>query len=345
MLSKSQHFMGRAITLAQLAGKAVKSNPQVGCVVVKNGIVIGEGYHVMYGQSHAEVNALNSVADQSLIAGSTLYVTLEPCNHTGKTPPCSQRIIDEKIEHVVIGCLDPTPLVDGKGMQHLQAHGIKTTVLNHSECKKLIRPFLINQLNNRPYIIVKFAQTQDGYIGSSDKQVKISGDDTNILSHKWRGQIDGILIGSNTASIDNPSLTTRHYPGENPMRIVIDYNHRMPAESNLLSDGYPTLIINGDKSLVDGQVEYLRIKRDKFFTQGMEALINKGIYRLMVEGGSKTIQSFVDANIWDEARILTSKSKLHSGVKAPQLFGHQADKLKLYADTVFTIYNDTLKKF
>jgi len=247
-------YMGRAITLARQAGKAVKSNPHVGCVVVSDGRVIGEGYHQVYGQAHAEVNALNSVKDQSLIAGSTLYVTLEPCNHTGKTPPCSQRIIDEGIGQVVIGCLDPTPLVDGKGLRHLQAHGVSTTVLDHTECKSLIRPFLTNQIEHRPYIIIKYAQSQDGYIGQLDQQVSISGQDTNILSHRWRGQIDGILIGNNTALIDNPSLTTRHYPGDNPLRIVIDYSHRIPPESKLITDGLPTLILNGDKTGTEGQV-------------------------------------------------------------------------------------------
>ena len=331
--------MGRAITLARQAGKAVKSNPHVGCVVVSDGRVIGEGYHQVYGQAHAEVNALNSVKDQSLIAGSTLYVTLEPCNHTGKTPPCSQRIIDEGIGQVVIGCLDPTPLVDGKGLRHLQAHGVSTTVLDHTECKSLIRPFLTNQIEHRPYIIIKYAQSQDGYIGQLDQQVSISGQDTNILSHRWRGQIDGILIGNNTALIDNPSLTTRHYPGDNPLRIVIDYSHRIPPESKLITDGLPTLILNGDKTGTEGQVEYLNIPREHLYSQGMKLLLHRGIHRLMVEGGSKTIQGFVESNTWDEARVITSEHKIHSGVNAPRIQGHQISSLQLSSDQVTTIYN------
>ncbi len=335
----SLQVMGRAITLAKQAGKAVKSNPQVGCVIMNNGRVIGEGYHQVYGQSHAEVNALNSVTDKSLIPGSTAYVTLEPCNHAGKTPPCSQRIIDEKIAHVVIGCLDPTPLVDGKGLQYLKANGIKTTLLDLDECKALIRPFVTNQLLQRPYIIIKYAQSKDGYIGQLDKQINITSMDTNVLTHMWRGEIDGILIGNNTALIDNPSLTTRHYPGDNPLRIVIDYSHKIPKTSKLLSDGLPTLIINGDKSESSDQVKYLKIPKDKLYTDGMRLLHQRGIYKLMIEGGSKTIQGFVDANVWDEARVITSNRNLNEGVPAPQIRGKQVHTLTLSNDKIITLHN------
>ena len=346
-MTNHNQYMNRCIELAQRGIGNVAPNPMVGAVLVHDGHIIGEGYHQQYGKAHAEVNCIASVAepDQKLMAKSTLYVSLEPCAHFGKTPPCADLIIKHKIPNVIIGCRDPFKEVDGKGMEKLQAAGIDVvTGIMENECMELNKRFFTFHISHRPYIILKWAETGDGFIAplnspqggtsqDSDKgmvvhdRLLISNEYSNRLVHKWRSEEAAILIGTNTALTDNPELTTRLWPGRSPVRLVLDMNLRLPSYLKIFNREVRTIIFNSIKEGEDNGLLYYRLnKEDSVIRQMMDALYQLNIQSVLVEGGAKMLQSFIEESCWDEARIITNQQlRLNDdqtddqGIKSPLL--------------------------
>ncbi|MFZ1750387.1 MAG: bifunctional diaminohydroxyphosphoribosylaminopyrimidine deaminase/5-amino-6-(5-phosphoribosylamino)uracil reductase RibD, partial [Saprospiraceae bacterium] len=310
------HFMQRCIALAYKGGKKTLSNPWVGAVLVHNGNIIGEGYHQEFGQAHAEVNALQSVRhhNRHLIPQATLYVSLEPCAHTGKTPPCSQRIIDEGIKKVVIGCIDPNTKVAGKGVQHMRSCGIYVSYPTmEKEALQLIAKYRAN-LVGLPFIILKWAQSADNYISVAGKQVWLSNDYTKILTHKWRAEVDAILVGSQTVIIDNPRLDIREYQGTDPIRIILNTKGDLSPDVKVLNDTRATIIVNQEKESLYVNKEYLKVDDMYDLKELMKILFQKGINSVLVEGGQKVLNSFISQGIWHEARIIKTQKILTDGI-------------------------------
>jgi diaminohydroxyphosphoribosylaminopyrimidine deaminase/5-amino-6-(5-phosphoribosylamino)uracil reductase len=337
--------MKRALQIAKL-GKTVKSNPYVGAILVYHDQVIGEGYHNNFGGPHAEVNCLNSVNKKHIkfIPESTLYVTLEPCCFKGKTGACTDLILKHKIKNVVIGILDPNPKVAGKGKQILEDHGINVEVSELiKECKDLIRPFIATQ-NNRPYIILKWAMSSNNLIGIAGKRVLISNNQSNVFTHDLRSKVDGILVGSQTAEVDKPSLTTRHVKGKTPRRIVLGSHVKTPE----LKD------YRNDDILIQKKTDLTSIKYNTHLdldpndiSLGIQSLYNLGINTILVEGGQKVLNSFIKSNFWDEAIIIKSNSKLNinedeKGIKAPLIHGTVRNKYKLKGNSIYVINKKVL---
>lgn len=339
-----EQYMQRCLQLAALGAGHVAPNPLVGAVLVHDGRIIGEGYHQQYGQPHAEVNCLASVQpqDQQLIAESTMYVSLEPCAHFGKTPPCADRLITEKVKRVVIACRDSYAAVDGKGITKLQAAGIDVTLgVLEKEALHLNRRFFTYHQQQRPYILLKWAQSADGYIGETEKQIAISNAISNRLVHRWRSEEAAIMVGTNTAIIDNPKLNNRYWFGPSPLRVVIDKQLRIPATHHLLKDEQPTFIVNCLLQKVQGNKEWIQLKDDHhFLRQLLQALHSRGIQSVLVEGGRQLFQSFIDAQLWDEARIITNTAlQLGHGVAAPTL------KNATRTDASFQLEKDSIQIF
>lgn len=293
--------MLRALQLAEIGRGNVSPNPMVGCVIVHNDLIIGEGWHKKYGDWHAEVNAINTVKDKSLLPEATAYVTLEPCSHFGKTPPCADLLVKHGLKKVVICNFDPFPLVAGKGIKKLQDAGIEViTGILEEKGRELNKRFFTVVEKNRPYIILKWAETADGFIaGENFKQIKISNVLSHKLSHKWRSEEDAIMVGTNTALYDNPKLNVREWTGRNPIRIVVDRNGRLPKSLNIFDDSQKTIIISNPIIF--------------------EELQNVKIQSIIVEGGSKLLQSFIDEQFFDEIRVFRSKNQLKKGILAPIL--------------------------
>lgn len=316
-------YMSRCLQLAALGRGHVSPNPMVGAVIVHDGKIIGEGYHRKCGEAHAEVNAIRSVKDEELLKESTIYVSLEPCSHYGKTPPCSKLIIEKKIPRVVVGCLDPFPEVAGRGVRMLRDAGVEVvTGVLEQESMRLNAHFMTVQELHRPYILLKWAQSADGFIDRTRTQkeppAKISNVVTSVLVHQLRAEYDAILIGSRTALFDNPSLTVRSWGGKNPLRLVIDRKLELPEELKLFSDGQPTLVFTEKQHEPAGGVEYVLLDFSKpIIPSLLQELRCRQIGSLMVEGGAVLLQSFIDAGYWDEIRIETAPSELKNGVQAP----------------------------
>lgn len=319
-----ERFMHRALFLAKLGLGKVAPNPLVGCVIVHDNIIIGEGYHQFYGGPHAEVNALKQVENPDLLKKATVYVTLEPCSHFGKTPPCSDILIKSGVKNVVIGTRDSNPLVSGKGIDKLKKAGIEVieNVLEN-ECRKINRRFFTFHEKSRPYVILKWAQTSDGYL---DKQRSsneiginwITEPETKSLVHKWRSEEQAILVGRNTIMNDNPSLTVRDFSGKNPIRIVIDSQLAISNMKNVFSDDAETLVFNRIKNEKIGNIEWIKIQETNTDLI-LKELYKRGIQSVLVEGGSRTLQYFIIDNVWDEARVIVGNSQFGGGVKAPVL--------------------------
>jgi diaminohydroxyphosphoribosylaminopyrimidine deaminase / 5-amino-6-(5-phosphoribosylamino)uracil reductase len=326
--------MRRCFDLARMAGKHVQSNPQVGAVIVHNGRIIGEGYHEHFGSAHAEVNAIHSVSaeDRRLLTEATIFVSLEPCNHVGKTGPCTNAILDAGIRKVVVSCLDPSPIMAGKSILFLQSKGIDVAVgLSNDDGTTLIKPFIAN-LQLRPYVVLKWAQSSDGFIGRQGERIQLSGESSSIMTHKWRSKVDGILVGKKTVVTDNPSLTTRQWIGENPLRVVLDTNLHLTQDSMVFSDGFPTLVINEIETSSKGSVRFLKVDNIIDIKAWLQILYHQGIYRLLVEGGAEVLQSFIDAKMWDEARIFTCPSPLMDGIKAPSIVLQSVEHIAIDRD-------------
>jgi diaminohydroxyphosphoribosylaminopyrimidine deaminase/5-amino-6-(5-phosphoribosylamino)uracil reductase len=304
----SESIMSRCISLARLGAGNVSTNPMVGAVVVHKGKIIGEGYHRKCGGPHAEVNAINSVKDQSLLKESEIYVSLEPCAHFGKTPPCADLIIEKKIKKVYVGCLDPFSKVDGKGIQKLRAAGVEVVVgVLEKECQELNRRFFTSVNLRRPYVMLKWAQSIDGYIDKDCKPVRISNHQTEILNHKWRSEEDAILVGYNTALRDNPSLTNRLWAGKNPLRVVLDRDGSLPKDLKIFDDSARTVVLD--------------FHGDDMPHNVLSALNEMKVQSLIIEGGASTHRRFIKAGLWDEARIFVADVMLGGGTKAAEIRG------------------------
>jgi len=349
-LSHHESYMFRCLELAALGAGYVAPNPMVGAVLLYNSRIIGEGYHQKYGEAHAEVNCINSVkeADRQFIPQSVLYVSLEPCAHHGKTPPCADLIIKHKIPKVVIGCRDPFTKVDGKGIEKLKAAGtgIELGVLDN-ECKDLNKRFLTFHVKHRPYIILKWAQTADLKISSGTTERLLIGNDySNRLVHKWRSEEASILIGTNTASYDDPELTTRLWNGPSPIRLVVDMDLRLPSSLKVFNRQVSTIVFNKVQHEESGNLLYYQVTEDvSLVHQIVNALYHLNIQSVFVEGGAKLLQSFIDEEMWDEARVITNTNLFAGkGLPAPVPTGaKQLSSVNLKNDTVNTFIPSTFK--
>jgi len=317
-----ESYMQRCVDLAYLGQGNVSPNPMVGCVIVKNGLIIGEGYHSEYGGKHAEIKAIESVLDQKEIENSTVYISLEPCVHHGKTPPCVNELINRKIKIAVIGSRDSNPIVGGKGIESLKRAGIEVheNVLSEA-CRTLNKRFFTFHEKRRPYVILKWAQTSDGYLDKNreigEKGVNwISSPESKVLVHKWRSEEQSILVGRNTIMNDNPSLTVREISGKNPTRIVIDSQLQLSKDVNIFSKDAPTLVFNRLKNDQTDGVEWIKISETST-KHILDELFKRNIQSVLVEGGSRTLQYFIIDNVWDEARVIVGDVKFGDGVKAP----------------------------
>lgn len=326
--------MLRALQLARQGEGHTSPNPMVGAVIVApDGNIIGEGWHRKCGEGHAEVNAVASVCDADLLRDSTLYVTLEPCSHYGKTPPCARLIIERGIPRVVVGCLDPFKEVSGRGVAMLREAGVEVVVgVLEQECRALNRRFMTAHTTGRPWIQLKWAQTADGFIAlpadAGENPLHMSTPVTMRLMHRQRALCDAIVVGANTARIDNPSLTTRYWPGSNPLRVVLSRGLTVPDSLTLLTDGLPTIVYNGVKNGTEGAVEYVNLDTsdpDSWLTD----LYRRGVISMMVEGGAVVLQGLIDRGLWDEARVEVSPRRVGQGVAAPRIGGKPAAQYRI----------------
>lgn len=347
VIEPDEVYIKRCIELASEGLGRVAPNPLVGSVIVHKGRIIGEGYHRRYGGPHAEVNAISSVDDKSLLRESVLYVNLEPCSHTGKTPPCADLIIDMGIPEVIIGTVDPNPIVSGRGIARLVSAGVRVrTGILEEECRFLNRRFFTWHLRKRPYIILKWAKSQDGLIdmirnpGRPSKPVWISNQVSKMLVHKWRAEEQGILVGTNTALLDNPRLNTREWKGNDPVRMVIDKKLRLPVTLHLMDNTQKTLIFNELTNKAEGNIRYVRINFGPGCTDELLQVIYKeNIQSVIVEGGKMLLELFIGPGIWDEARIFTGDKIFHKGVKSPVIEGVKPNEYRIMDDLLQVYYN------
>ncbi|HEX5651584.1 MAG TPA: bifunctional diaminohydroxyphosphoribosylaminopyrimidine deaminase/5-amino-6-(5-phosphoribosylamino)uracil reductase RibD [Chitinophagaceae bacterium] len=321
-----EFYMQRCLELAKKGAGSVAPNPMVGSVLVYQDRIIGEGWHQRFGEAHAEVNCISSVReeDQPLINSSVLYVSLEPCAHFGKTPPCTDLIIRHKIRQVVIACPDPFDEVNGKGIEKLKASGIDViTGVLEKEAMALNRRFFIFYQQHRPYIILKWAQTADHFMSREAGQPRllISNELSNRLVHQWRSQESSILVGTATALADNPSLTTRLWPGASPLRLILDLSLRLPPSLHVFDQTVKTIIFNKLREGEEGNLHYYKISESQNLVQQLlHALYQLKIQSVMVEGGARLLQSFLNEGCWDEARVITNEHlKIEKGLAAPRL--------------------------
>ena len=334
------------LQLAKQGLGKVSPNPLVGCVIVKDGKVIGQGYHEYYGGPHAEVNAINNIQDQSLLKGSTLYVNLEPCSHYGKTPPCADLIIKHKIGKVVIGCVDTYHEVCGRGIEKLSNSGIDVVVgVLEKKSQELNKRFFTFHSKKRPFIILKWAETKDGFIDIDRNTTEkidnwITLLDAKILVHHWRAEEQAIMVGTNTALNDNPKLTVREAEGINPIRIVLDMSLRLPENIHLFDKSTPTLVFNSQKNEKTKNLELIKINKDQnLITQILEILYLRNIQSLIIEGGAQLINTFINQNTWDEARVFKGEKKFKKGLPAPKINSIPIFTLQIESDLLNTYVN------
>lgn len=300
-------YMQRCIQLARCGREGAAPNPMVGAVIVCQGHIIGEGYHIRCGGPHAEVNAIRSVRDPEQLKQSTIYVSLEPCAHYGKTPPCADLIVEKQIPRVVVGCQDPFAKVNGLGIKKLRDAGIEVRVgVLEEECIRLNRRFMNFHCHHRPWVTLKWAQSADGYMDKertpNQSPACFSSPFTQVLVHRMRAQNMAIMVGTNTVLYDNPSLTNRLWPGNSPLRVTIDRHGRIPSTAHLLDESVPTVVYH-----------------DESLQEILGHLYQRGIQSLMVEGGARLLESFLQEGLWDEARVEESSCQLCQGVPAPSV--------------------------
>ncbi len=340
--------MKRCLELAQLGAGSVSPNPMVGCVIVHNNNIIGEGYHEKYGEPHAEVNAINAVKNIALLAESTLYVSLEPCAHFGLTPPCSDLIIEKKIPQVIIGTIDSFAKVAGKGIERMLKAGIEVQLGTMEKgCREINKRFFTFHEKKRPFVILKWAETNDGFIDSvrSENELGkpnwITGENALLRVHQIRAVEDAILVGTNTALKDNPALTVRHCEGRNPVRIVIDNHLRLPESLNLFDGLVKTLVFNSIKNEESENIEFIKIDFDKRMVQHiLKNLYQRNIQSLIVEGGKQLLESFITAGLWDEAFRFVGNKDFKNGIEAPKISGNPEFSDTIDDDRLF-IYKNT----
>ena len=330
-MTKDEVYMSRALSLAKKGKGFTSPNPMVGAVIVCDGKIIGEGFHRKCGEAHAEVNAINSVKDEELLKRSTIYVTLEPCSHWGKTPPCSKLIIEKQIPRVVVGMQDPFSAVSGRGLEMIRNAGAEVVVgVLEDECVELNKAFIYAQTLKRPYVTLKWAQSADGYIDADRKKddnaapVVISDTINSIEVHKMRAEYDAIMVGTNTAILDNPRLNVRKWDGKNPVRVLLDRTLRVPHSSSLFDGPTETIIFTemaGGVSVSD-KVTYVAVSFDEnLLSSVLSELSARGVQSLMVEGGASLLNSFLKLSLWDDARVEVGDVLLKSGVEAPVISG------------------------
>ena len=346
-MNENEKYISRCIELAKNGLGYTAPNPLVGSVIVHNGEIIGEGYHKIFGGNHAEANAIDSVKDNQKLKESTLFVNLEPCSHYGKTPPCADLIIKMGIPKVVIGNIDPFKEVAGKGIKKLKDAGIEViSGVLEKDCSELNKRFFTFHKKKRPYIILKWAQTIDGFISpeskTNGKPFWITNEISKTLVHKWRTEDQSIMIGANTAIADDPQLNAREWEGKSPLRIVLDKNLRLPKTLHLFDKTIPTIAFTSKNtsSLISENLEFVNIDFNKnIVKQICKTLYKKEIQSLIVEGGTMLLQTFIDESIWDEARIFTGNKKFINGVKAPQIKGNIISEDSLGDDNLTILKN------
>ena len=318
-------FMNKCIALAKQGLGNTYPNPLVGSVVVYKGEVIGSGWHQKSGEAHAEVHSIRHVSDRSLLADSTLYVNMEPCSHYGKTPPCTDLIIQSGIRHVVIGMKDPFEKVNGRGIQKLRHAGVRVDIgIEAAACRELNKRFITTIEKQRPYIILKWAETLDRFLAPKTKTtndpVWISNLLSRTLAHQWRAEEQSILIGKQTALDDNPALTTRLHKGPSPIRLLIDPKEEVDRKAKVFNPDQKVIVFTANKSRTEAHIEYVAID---FSANGLQQILStlfqKGIQSMLVEGGSITLQHFIDSGLWDEARVITGQEKFVEGITAPNI--------------------------
>ena len=341
-----EHYIKRCLEISKLGIGTTRPNPSVGAVLVVDDRIIGEGFTSPYGGNHAEVNAISTVRDSSLLATATMYVTLEPCSHFGKTPPCADLIIKSEIKKVVIGCIDSNVLVAGKGVERLQNAGCEVIVgVLEKECKAHHKRFFTFQTKKRPFIILKWAQTLDAYVAPKNRAIQapvwITNEASRQLVHKWRSEEQAILVGTTTVLDDNPRLDVRYWKGEDPVRIIIDKELKIPANLKVYDGSVKTIFINESSTSVKGAIFFEKINFSKpIAIQICEVLFKHNIQSLIVEGGTKTIQTFIDENLWDEARVFSGEVHFNDGVNAPILDVIPTNEENIKGDILKTYLND-----
>ncbi|HTM98892.1 MAG TPA: bifunctional diaminohydroxyphosphoribosylaminopyrimidine deaminase/5-amino-6-(5-phosphoribosylamino)uracil reductase RibD [Pedobacter sp.] len=344
-------YMHRCLALAKMGAGKVSPNPMVGCVIVHQNEVIGEGYHQKYGQAHAEVNAINDVLikfgnqAENLLKNATAYVNLEPCAHFGKTPPCADLLIKHQLKKVVIGTSDPFASVSGKGIAKLKDAGIEVPLgVIADKCTWLNRRFFTRIQQQRPFIILKWAQTVNGYFAPIDqRQEWITGAAAKQLAHQWRSEEDAILVGKSTVLIDNPQLTNRNGYGKNPIRIVIDRDLAIPTSHHIYNADAKTIIFNEVKTAVAANIHFVQMEDMQFYLAQKIAfqLYLMDIQSVIIEGGTQILNQFITSNLWDEARIFTADKTWEAGLKSPSIKGDIIESLKIGNDEL-TILSRTI---
>ncbi|WP_343588781.1 bifunctional diaminohydroxyphosphoribosylaminopyrimidine deaminase/5-amino-6-(5-phosphoribosylamino)uracil reductase RibD [Flavobacterium sp.] len=342
-----EKYIKRCIELAQNGLGTTYPNPMVGSVIVYENKIIGEGWHIKAGEPHAEVNAVRSVKDKSLLKKATIYVSLEPCSHFGKTPPCCDLIIANEIPNVVVGTVDPNEKVAGKGILKLIEAGANVTVgVLEDECNELNKRFFTFHQKKRPYIILKWAESQDGFLAPEKvsnqdrKPIWITNQYSRQLVHKWRTEEQAILVGTQTVIDDNPKLNVRDWQGNNPTRIVIDQNNRIDENSFIFDDTVKTIIFSKGSKPSKENTQFEIIDFDKnIIPQILDVLYQNQIQSVIIEGGRQTLQSFIDENLWDEARIFIGKTSFEKGTKAPEISRKNSSKTNILDDELIQIRN------
>ena len=347
-MEQHQLYMHRCLELAAKGAGFVAPNPMVGAVLVHENRIIGEGFHQQYGQPHAEVNCINSVTEQDrhLLPQSTLYVSLEPCNHMGKTPPCTDLIIKHGIPAVVVGCKDPNDQVSGKGIEQLKAAGIAViTGVLEDACKEVNKRFFIFHTRKRPYIILKWAQSKNQKIANADfSRVWITNVYSNRLIHRWRSEEAAIMVGTNTALQDNPALNTRHWTGPDPIRLIVDMNLRLPNSLQAFDKKQQTYIFNGTKNETHDNLVYYKVDKEPSLVQGLlKACYDLNLQSIIIEGGNKLAESFIIDHAWDEARVVeNSRLIINNGLRAPVLTNQVLTATEsVFTDTISYYKNTT----
>ena len=328
--------MKRALELALLGMGSVSPNPLVGCVIVHDHQILGEGWHKRYGEAHAEVNAIASMNDQSVLKDCTMYVNLEPCSHVGKTPPCTDLLITHRVKKVVVANLDSNPLVAGDGIKKLRASGIEViTGIREKEGRELNKRFFTFMEKQRPFITLKWAETSDGFIARENFDSKwISNEYSRQLVHKWRTEEDAVLVGTKTAFHDNPELNVREWSGRNPVRVVLDRFLRLSEKLNVFDRSQKTLCYNVLKHEEHPNLSLIRVAEENFVENVIQDLFKQKIQSVLVEGGATTLQLFIDAGLWDETRVFISDKGFGKGIAAPKFHGNLIHQESVFNDTL-----------
>jgi diaminohydroxyphosphoribosylaminopyrimidine deaminase/5-amino-6-(5-phosphoribosylamino)uracil reductase len=335
-----EKFIRRTFELADKGRGLVSPNPMVGCVIVKDDKIVSEGFHKKYGEAHAEVEAINAIEDKNLFNGATLYVNLEPCAHFGKTPPCADLIAKFPFKKVVICNLDPNPLVSGKGIEKIKAAGIEVEEGILSAAGRVFnRRFFTFIEKKRPYVILKWAETADGFVAKDDYSSKwISNENSRKLVHKWRSEEDSVMVGTNTAIYDNPKLNVRDWEGRDPIRIILDKNLRIPQTSFVYDKTQRTIFYNSIKEEVVDGIEYAKIKEAISLSGFLVGDLHvKNIQSVMIEGGARLLNEFIQTGLWDEIRIFKSKEVFEKGIESPGFSGKKILS-KMIEDDELCIY-------